>query len=72
MNKEELKTLKLNTHVIRQYGQRFIKYHVAEYIGHTLTEPTRQIMPVFKLLPLDKTEPFKILNEFNCEKYEIL
>lgn len=72
MTTTQLQQLKLNNFVIRQYGARIIKYHVAQYIGHTLTEPHRQIIPIFKLLPLDKTEPTKILHEFNCYKYEII
>lgn len=72
MTTQELKELPKNSFVCRQYGPRTIKYHVAEYLGHTLTEPQRAILPIFKLLPMDKTEPTKILHEFNCNKYEIL
>lgn len=70
MTIQELKNLMLNSFVCRQYGARTIKYHVALYVGHTLTEPNRQILPIFKLLPMDKTEPIKYLTELNCDKYE--
>lgn len=72
MTIEELKKLMLNSFVARQYGAKIIKYHVAAYLGHTLTEPQRQIIPIFKLLPMDKTEPTKVLHEFNAEKYTII
>lgn len=72
MTPTQLQQLKLNSFVARQYGARIIKYHVAQYIGHTLTEPNRQILPIFKLLPMDKTEPTKYLYELNCDKYDIL
>lgn len=72
MTTEQLIQLKLNSFVFKTIGNRSIKYHVAEYIGHTLTEPQRQIIPIFKLLPIDKTEPIKYLHELNCKKYEII
>lgn len=72
MTTQQLHELKLNSFVSKCIGARFIKYHVAQYIGHTLTEPNRQILPIFKLLPMDKTEPIKYLHELNCNKYEIL
>jgi len=72
MTTEQLQQLKLNSFVTRNIGARFIKYHVALYVGHTLTEPNRQILPIFKLLPIDKTEPIKYLTELNCDKYEVI
>ena len=72
MTINELAKLEKNSFIARTYGARTIKYHVAEYVGHTLTEPNRQILPIFKLLPMDPTEPSKYLWEFNADKYTIL
>jgi len=72
MTIEELKKLKINSFVVKHYGTRYIKYHVSQYVGYSITEETREILPIFKLLPLDKTEPIKYLYEFNAEKYEVI
>ena len=72
MTIEELNKLKVNQHVTRKYGNRIIKYHVAQNIGHTVIEPERHILPIFLLLPLDKTDPTKYLWQMNCERYDIL